>query len=106
MCPAFLSLNVKEKYQKIIRQKKCVNCLKSGHLSRNCTAEKCKKCKKAHNTLLHDYYAQKVETTALLGTAVENDAFEHVFLATAIIEIKGKDEPQSRPEHYWILDPS
>lgn len=48
-----------------------------------CEEAKCGKCQRPHNTLLH--FERKM--TALLGSAVRNENFEHLFLGTAIIYV-------------------
>lgn len=52
-CNGFLKLNAEERFQTVKSHKLCINCLKGGHLTKNCTSRKCSKCNKAHNTLLH-----------------------------------------------------
>lgn len=88
-CPKFIALDSKGRYNKAKDLKKCVNCLKTGHSAKTCTSRKCGKCNKLHNTMLH--FEKKVQTkTALLGSAVKNAGFKHVFLATVIIHITDK----------------
>ncbi|XP_018575579.1 uncharacterized protein LOC108914291 [Anoplophora glabripennis] len=52
-CPKFLALSSVEKYQEARRLRLCVNCLRDNHITKHCKALKCRKCGKAHNTLLH-----------------------------------------------------
>lgn len=61
---------------------KCINCVKGGHQRRNCKSRKCISCKKGHHILLHFDKKQ-----SLLGSAVKNPDFHHVFLATVIFQV-------------------
>lgn len=53
-CQAFVNLNAEEKYNEVKKLRLCVNCLRSGHSSRECKSSRCKKCNLNHNTLLHN----------------------------------------------------
>lgn len=52
-CKQFLNLSVHDRRAELKRQQLCLNCLRAGHYARDCRASTCKKCSKAHNTLLH-----------------------------------------------------
>ncbi|XP_073821407.1 uncharacterized protein [Musca autumnalis] len=52
-CQNFLKMTPPERLNFTQKQKRCVNCLKAGHSSKQCTARCCMKCNKKHNTLLH-----------------------------------------------------
>ena len=52
-CPVFLKLDPKQRSDKIISLKRCLNCLKPDHISRECKSKRnCSKCNKRHNTVL------------------------------------------------------
>ncbi|XP_011861695.1 PREDICTED: uncharacterized protein LOC105558556 [Vollenhovia emeryi] len=53
-CPQFQGLTVPERFKQVRVKGLCLNCLKGGHLARDCTSKTCKKCEKRHNTLLHE----------------------------------------------------
>ncbi|XP_011860319.1 PREDICTED: uncharacterized protein LOC105557635 [Vollenhovia emeryi] len=52
-CDKFLKLSPNERYQQARQLKLCTNCLKEGHIGRECRSSACRKCSKKHNTLLH-----------------------------------------------------
>ncbi|XP_073820558.1 uncharacterized protein [Musca autumnalis] len=52
-CQNFLKMTPPERLNFAQKQKRCVNCLKAGHSSKQCTTRCCMKCNKKHNTLLH-----------------------------------------------------
>ncbi|XP_017478109.1 PREDICTED: uncharacterized protein LOC108367917 [Rhagoletis zephyria] len=52
-CKEFLQQSPSARFQFIQGQKYCNNCLKPGHVSKNCILRNCLKCNKKHNTLLH-----------------------------------------------------
>ncbi len=53
-CAAFLAKDVSQRYQTVREHKLCLNCLRLGHNSRQCTSRmRCKTCGKNHHTLIH-----------------------------------------------------
>ncbi len=53
-CPQFKSLPRDKMLATVRSIGVCINCLKPGHISKNCRSNsRCKKCQKPHNTLLH-----------------------------------------------------
>lgn len=85
-CPRFSALKFTEKIRQAQKWRICTNCLDTTHAWRDCKLPNgCRKCTAKHHTVMH---IDKVATT-LLGTAVKNGSPEHVFLATAIIEVVG-----------------
>jgi len=52
-CPEFLGLSARDRLAAVKQRQLCVNCLKSGHYAKDCRSGMCRKCSKAHNTLLH-----------------------------------------------------
>jgi len=52
-CSEFLKLSVHDRISAVKQKQLCINCLKSGHYAKECRSTKCRKCSKAHNTLLH-----------------------------------------------------
>lgn len=53
-CPRF-KVSPHDKMVTIVRSNGlCMNCLKSGHMARQCpSSQKCKRCQRLHHTLLH-----------------------------------------------------
>ncbi|KAJ8933297.1 hypothetical protein NQ314_014125 [Rhamnusium bicolor] len=58
-CDKFLQLSISNRIQEIKGKRLCLNCFGDNHISINCKAPKCPKCKSPHNNLLHLQYAQK-----------------------------------------------
>lgn len=52
-CESFLKLSEYERYDKARRLKLCLNCLRSNHMSKECSSSSCRKCSGRHHTLLH-----------------------------------------------------
>lgn len=52
-CEAFLKLNVHDRINAVKRLKLCLNCLRDSHPTWKCKLQKCIKCHKLHNSLLH-----------------------------------------------------
>ncbi|KYQ56128.1 hypothetical protein ALC60_04951 [Trachymyrmex zeteki] len=53
-CDSFRELPVEKRFEIVKSSHLCINCLKNkGHQAKNCTSGSCRKCGKAHNTLLH-----------------------------------------------------
>ncbi|XP_037049617.1 uncharacterized protein LOC119083910 [Bradysia coprophila] len=87
-CPVFAALNLKGKVEKLRNWKMCWNCLVKGHEIRDCKQKNsCTKCNRKHHTLMH---SEKM-ATSLLGTTTKNEHLDHVFLATAIINVIGSN---------------
>ncbi|XP_045466602.1 uncharacterized protein LOC123675299 [Harmonia axyridis] len=53
-CEKFITLPTSEKYNEVRKLRLCSNCLRPGHVKRECKSGKCKKCNLNHNTLLHN----------------------------------------------------
>ncbi|XP_055623293.1 uncharacterized protein LOC129766719 [Toxorhynchites rutilus septentrionalis] len=53
-CPAFGQMSLEKRFQVVNSKKLCSNCLKQGHLNRDCTSRfRCRTCSKKHHSLLH-----------------------------------------------------
>ncbi|XP_072389396.1 uncharacterized protein [Diabrotica undecimpunctata] len=52
-CPNFSKLQPTSRLNEAKRLKLCINCLRSGHPTKNCKSSGCRKCGKPHHTLLH-----------------------------------------------------
>ncbi|XP_058448980.1 uncharacterized protein LOC131428938 [Malaya genurostris] len=53
-CPEFRALSLQQRLSKVRERNTCFNCLRKGHISRECPSDKtCYKCKKRHHSLLH-----------------------------------------------------
>ena len=55
MCPTFKDMPRDGKVSVVRSNDLCLNCFKPGHFAKQCAStHKCKRCQKAHHTLLHD----------------------------------------------------
>ncbi|XP_066585601.1 uncharacterized protein [Prorops nasuta] len=53
-CKDYLALNPQARSKFAFSQNLCINCLKPGHSSSNCSSSsRCRRCSKMHHTLLH-----------------------------------------------------
>lgn len=52
-CQRLLKQDIHERIKTVKSLRLCLNCLRKGHFSQNCTSSKCKVCKISHNTILH-----------------------------------------------------
>ncbi|XP_066596267.1 uncharacterized protein [Prorops nasuta] len=53
-CNSFIALNPQARYKAAQNNSLCINCLRPGHSISSCRSNsRCKKCSKAHHTLLH-----------------------------------------------------
>lgn len=52
-CKGFNALGVNERYNFVRENRLCINCLKLGHMLRDCKAVTCKECRMPHHVLLH-----------------------------------------------------
>ncbi|XP_037038490.1 uncharacterized protein LOC119076010 [Bradysia coprophila] len=83
-CPKFTKLTVEERFKLAKRAAVCLQCLKPGHMYKQCSGKPCFTCDKHHHTLLHFV---RQETSAHLGSTIKNIGIDHVFLGTAIIHV-------------------
>jgi hypothetical protein len=52
-CNSFLNLPVKDRLKLVDDKNLCLNCLRGGHLKKDCFFGPCKQCQQKHNSLLH-----------------------------------------------------
>lgn len=99
-CNNFLNMSPVDRYQQIIKQRLCINCLRSGHYPAQCKSGPCKICKKKHNSLLHYNKANEhvniaeerptVSNPISLSTCISNQ----VLLSTAVVKIMNNESKQ------------
>ncbi|XP_054727158.1 uncharacterized protein LOC129236895 [Anastrepha obliqua] len=103
-CSQFLNLSPSLRFQEVKKYQLCINCLKKGHVVKNCKSSSCKHCSAKHNTLLH--FSQSPQTisqdTGAPPSAKTSLVVEHpeqtfhpspkgvVMLATAIVMLKSR----------------
>ncbi|XP_053968812.1 uncharacterized protein LOC128870237 [Anastrepha ludens] len=103
-CSLFLNLSPSLRFQQVKKHQLCINCLKKGHVVKNCKTSSCKHCSAKHNTLLH--FSQSPQTisqdTGAPPSAKTSLVVGHpeqtfhpppkgvVMLATAIVMLKSR----------------
>ncbi|XP_036320453.1 uncharacterized protein LOC118734966 [Rhagoletis pomonella] len=102
-CPLFLNLSPSLRFKEAKRLQLCINCLRKGHIVKNCKSSNCKSCSGKHNTLLHlssialpvleEAVASPETKTALIADSKQPVAFvskEQAMLATAVVMLKNR----------------
>lgn len=82
-CPAFLRLSPVNRRAEIKKKQLCMNCLRSGHYARDCKSSKCRKCSKAHNTLLHKERVENVSKEMALDNT-RSETIENAVVMSCI----------------------
>ncbi|KAG5882386.1 hypothetical protein JTB14_016668 [Gonioctena quinquepunctata] len=59
VCQSFLKLSTSERYNAAKNLKLCIVCLRNTHPTWKCKSQRCFKCKKSHNVLLHKEIAER-----------------------------------------------
>ena len=85
-CISFQKLSVPERILAAQSAGLCENCLRKGHLIKDCTMPHCKKCPENHNTLLHP----EGKSNNLLINSLYSSLSSQVILATAIIDFESR----------------
>ncbi|GAB0100398.1 hypothetical protein DMENIID0001_164320 [Sergentomyia squamirostris] len=62
-CPKFLKMNESERLLIVKRNKLCRKCITSNHMTATCTFSPCKKCNGHHNSLLHDSFYPRTQSS-------------------------------------------
>ncbi|XP_055921305.1 uncharacterized protein LOC129952613 [Eupeodes corollae] len=106
-CSKFAELSVYHRFRNSKRIGLCINCLNHGHSVKDCTSSKCKVCKEPHHTLLHSFQSAPlgskptidnacnadpyapITSSALHSGRVQHSTSSYVFLATAVVNVKG-----------------
>lgn len=89
ICPEFIKLSAKQRFQLIKKSGKCINSFQAGHTSTVCESQKCKTCNKPHNDLLH-----WVKNSTIDSGLQRTPTRQHVFLVTVILFVRGKNGNQ------------
>lgn len=87
-CDVFLKLNVNARYGKAKHFGLCFRCLKRGHRTADCKAEKkCSECSRAHHSLMHPESKidpeKPIQKTAVDATAASNPVDKKESASTA-----------------------
>ena len=95
-CEQFRRLNVADRKKFVQDVKLCFNCLRSGHMVKDCSSQKgCRTCGKLHNTLLHnevitqsssseDKWKPTISQSPQVTSTIDNS---QVLLQTALINM-------------------
>ncbi|XP_037293857.1 uncharacterized protein LOC115451461 isoform X1 [Manduca sexta] len=95
-CETFRKLTIECRIEKAKEHKVCLNCLKPGHMSKQCSLSHCKYCKFKHNTLLHLNKPNALAATDPMPTTANNVALStnamhvsapHILLSTAMVRV-------------------
>ena len=94
-CPKFQGVTREERWDLVMKNARCRNCLKPGHIASKCRAPPmCKKCRKQHHTLLHKEADTKSEEgkepTGSTYTASSRERKE-VLLMTCRVNVMASD---------------
>lgn len=99
-CPDFAKLSIPDRIEQVKRNRLCINCLRPGHMIKQCRSSSCRLCKSRHNTLLHMQSKDTVvhthideseqqESVNLSSRSVLNNS--QVLLSTILINILDKN---------------
>ena len=112
-CPQQFKLLSHDKMSTIHTSNVCLNCLKPGHFSRNCSSNNhCQKCQKSHHTLLHSDTKQATEqpsertvtstpSGAILSVCSANRSY--TLSSICFWECASHDLPNASPFSRWQL---
>ena len=95
-CGKFQGMSRDERWALVKKNGYCMNCLKAGHMASKCRAQPaCRKCHKAHHTLLHiDIKPPEEPTTEMVSSAThvpQTKRGKQVLLMTCQARITGPD---------------
>lgn len=99
-CPEFLKLSITDRYNQAKKCRLCLNCLRFGHMLKQCRSMSCKHCKGRHNSLLHNNVGGSVSgegnqnpqerPESVNLSAVSSLSHATVILATVCIHVRDK----------------
>ena len=97
-CEKFLKPSVDSRNEEVRKHGLCLNCLKRGHLVKDCKLSSCRKCGSKHNSLIHKDRApptkpkkeEESKTAKLVGYCGQSDD-PYVLLSTAQVYVRDKD---------------
>ncbi|KAJ8976819.1 hypothetical protein NQ317_008713 [Molorchus minor] len=96
-CAEFLQLDVNDRIENVKKLRLCINCLRPGHMVKQCRSSSCRNCKSRHNSLLHlESPAKKVDSTEETKAESVNLSSQHlsqskqVLLSTVLVRVFDK----------------
>ncbi|KAK9687803.1 putative peptidase (DUF1758) [Popillia japonica] len=103
-CSKFLNMSVEERTNQVKAAKLCLNCLRSGHTSKNCNSSHCRKCNSKHNTLLHQT-EHKTSSPKVSGSddycrkcnSKHNTLLHQTEHKTSSPKVSGSDDCEAKP---------
>ncbi|KAJ0169222.1 hypothetical protein K1T71_015282 [Dendrolimus kikuchii] len=95
-CPTFKTLSVDLRIKKVTEARVCKNCLRPGHINKNCRLSHCKYCQLKHNTLLHKEVGSEtrpppsLENNVALSSNIALPSSNRglVLLSTALVKVR------------------
>ncbi|KAJ8979780.1 hypothetical protein NQ317_007688 [Molorchus minor] len=91
-CAEFLQLDVNDRIENVKKLRLCINCLRTGHMVKQCRSSSCRNCKSRYNSLLHlESPAKKVDSTEETKAESVNLSSQHlshskqVLLSTVLV---------------------
>ncbi|KAJ0177755.1 hypothetical protein K1T71_006628 [Dendrolimus kikuchii] len=95
-CPTFKTLSVDLRIKKVTEARVCKNCLRPGHIDKNCRLSHCKYCQLKHNTLLHKEVGSEtrpppsLENNVALSSNIALPSSNRglVLLSTALVKVR------------------
>lgn len=90
-CEKYINLTTKERYETARKLRLCINCLRQGHMARDCRiGGKCKRCGGQHHTTLHEERKPREESErkeVVLTSQIQEES-KQVILATALVQVE------------------
>lgn len=100
LCKKLTEVEISKRYEIIKSAKLCFKCLNNNHMTVDCRSKvRCKKCNKAHNTMLHRDVAPTKSNVVtqeskdiMANSTIEKNEQTEVLLATAMIKVINGDK--------------
>lgn len=88
-CKTFLAMSPSDRFNLIVKNRYCINCLRSGHLAPQCKSIGCKICNNKHNSLLHfdKPIAENKQAVSSSPISLSTCIAGQVLLSTAIVKV-------------------
>nr|CAH7760137.1 unnamed protein product [Callosobruchus chinensis] len=95
-CSNFLKMTAHNRLEQVKKLHLCINCLKSGHYTKQCRSTCCKTCGKKHHSSLHfeNNSSRTDESPSMAATSttcLSSHENRQILLSTALIEVQDSD---------------
>ncbi|XP_058840021.1 uncharacterized protein LOC131695495 [Topomyia yanbarensis] len=84
-CEAFIKLSANNRFDFVKKHRLCINCLRGGHMAKDCRASFCRTCGKKHHSMLH--LPAQLSTSAVVVTPSEEQSPSTSQVYTAICSV-------------------